>query len=67
MEIRWRLRSTYDRQEVHDITYSLLMEGFLRVQLDPGQEASQDVNMPLDDNEGRHVFYFVGDRRWYQA
>ncbi|KXN81127.1 hypothetical protein AN958_06081 [Leucoagaricus sp. SymC.cos] len=66
-EIRWRLRSTYDRQEVHDITKHLLTEGFLRVQIGIEHSVFQDAATPLDDEEGRHAFYFIGNRRWYQV
>ena len=67
-EIRWRLRSTYDRQEVHDLLRYLLAEDFLKVQIADEQGASQDATVrPLNDVDGRHVFYFTGDRRWYQV
>ncbi|KAF5355772.1 hypothetical protein D9756_004049 [Leucocoprinus leucothites] len=67
-EIKWRLRSTYDRQEVHEIIRHLLAEGFLRVEMDNGG-TSQDAtgSVPLDDEQGRRAFYFIGNRRWYQA
>jgi len=67
-EIRWRLRSTYDRQEVHDLLRYLSAEGFLKVQLADGQVASQDaIVRPLGDVDERCVFYFTGNRRWYEV
>ncbi|KAF9455017.1 hypothetical protein P691DRAFT_691292 [Macrolepiota fuliginosa MF-IS2] len=66
-EIRWRLRSTYDRQEVHEITRLLLTEGFLKVQIHPELGVSQDAAILSNDDEERRTFYFIGDRRWYQA
>lgn len=66
-EIKWRLRSTYDRQEVYEVVRHLLMEGFLRAEINAGYGISQDVTTPLDDDEGRHVFYFIGNRRWYHV
>jgi transcription factor C subunit 3 len=66
-EITWRLKSTYDKQEVHDITRHLIKQGFLRIQICAEDGGFQDTARSFDRNEGRHVFYFIGDRRWYQA
>jgi len=67
-EIRWRLRSTYDRQEVHDLLRYLSAEGFLKMQIADGQVASRDaIVRPLGDVDERCVFYFTGNRRWYEV
>lgn len=66
-EMTWRLKSTYDRQEVHDITRHLIKQGFLGVQISVEDSGSQYAGRPFDRSEGRLVFYFIGDRRWYQA
>ncbi|KAI0359061.1 hypothetical protein OH77DRAFT_1396288 [Trametes cingulata] len=68
-EIRWRLRSVYDRQEVCEVLQTLLEEGYITPRPDaavvgPGLDLG-----PADDKEERATFWFLaaGGRRWYQV
>ncbi|KAG6814043.1 hypothetical protein H0H92_003893 [Tricholoma furcatifolium] len=65
-ELRWRLRSVYDRQEVGDIVRSLLEDGSLKMRSDPAIEWNDNLNVAaLDDREEKGVFWFVGeDKHW---
>jgi hypothetical protein len=70
-ELMWRLRSIYDRQEVHDILCYLQEEGFVRSRLDPYSQATNEKRTDLtlfpDNMEEKSIFWFIGDtRRWYQ-
>ncbi|KAJ7770882.1 hypothetical protein DFH07DRAFT_805534 [Mycena maculata] len=58
-QLRWRLRSVYDRQEVNEILRYLSDAGFVAVR--------GDVVLPADDEEEKHACLFVGDRHWYQV
>ncbi|KAG6837874.1 hypothetical protein H0H93_013027 [Arthromyces matolae] len=66
-ELRWRLRSVYDRQEVGDMTRELLEDGFLKVRTDPAFEWHTTLNVAeLDEREEKGVFWFVGDdKHWF--
>jgi len=68
-ELRWRLRSVYDRQEVGDILKSLLEDGFLKMRYDPTIAWDDDINVAaLDAREEKGVFWFVSDEKhWYQV
>jgi len=71
-ELRWRLRSVYDRQEVHDIICHLQQQGFIKSRHDPSlQPAPQDdtsAMIMLDDWEEKMTFWFIGDvKSWYQV
>ncbi|GLB36492.1 putative B-block binding subunit of TFIIIC [Lyophyllum shimeji] len=58
-ELRWRLRSVYDRQEVGDILRSLQEDGFLKMRCDPTIVWDDEVNVAaLDDREEKGVFWF---------
>ncbi|KAI0374486.1 hypothetical protein BV20DRAFT_961659 [Pilatotrama ljubarskyi] len=66
-EIRWRLRSVYDRQEVCEVLQTLQEEGYITPRFDavgPILEIG-----PADDREERATFWFLttGGRRWYQV
>ncbi|PPQ88088.1 hypothetical protein CVT25_014386 [Psilocybe cyanescens] len=66
-EIRWRLRAVYDRQEINDILRYLQREGYLRVRVGYSSVwASCGMDMPFDEGEERKVFWFIGDKHWYQ-
>jgi len=70
-EIRWRLRSIYDRQEVNDILLYLQQEGVLRRRWNSelglaGQEGI-DYVLALDDVEEKNVFWFIGSKHWYHV
>ncbi|KAI8995421.1 hypothetical protein BD414DRAFT_410090 [Trametes punicea] len=66
-EIRWRLRSVYDRQEMVEILQTLQEEGYIT----PRVHAAVRVldAGPADDREERLTFWFLtsGGRRWYQV
>ncbi|KAJ7169467.1 hypothetical protein C8R46DRAFT_1088869 [Mycena filopes] len=55
-QLRWRLRSVYDRQEVNEVLKYLQDAGFLVV---------RGGTLPAEDETG--VFLFVGARHWYQV
>ncbi|EMD41647.1 hypothetical protein CERSUDRAFT_110223 [Gelatoporia subvermispora B] len=64
-EIRWRLRSVYDRQEVNEVLQHLCTEGYLR-RTNPSIE--RELGGPPDDAEEKLTFWFLGNRRkWYQV
>jgi 2-polyprenyl-6-methoxyphenol hydroxylase-like FAD-dependent oxidoreductase len=69
-DLRWRLRSVYDRQEVNDLLRHLQEEGFIKIRFDPRVvrvERDGAVVTALDDKEEKTAFWFVGDgrRHWY--
>ncbi|KAF7306563.1 B-block-TFIIIC domain-containing protein [Mycena indigotica] len=51
-QLRWRLRSVYDRQEIYEMLQYLTQGGF--VQLRGG-------SLPADDDEEKEVYVFVGE------
>ncbi|OBZ79916.1 Transcription factor tau subunit sfc3 [Grifola frondosa] len=64
-EIRWRLRSVYDRQEVNDLLQYLHAEGFIKTRVDVGARLD---TVPPDDREEKVIFWFLGDiKHWYQV
>lgn len=63
-ELRWRLRSVYDRQEVNDLLRFLENEGFMKMRCE--HLIDRDVG-PLDEREEKGVFWFIGEKRWYQV
>ncbi|KAA1468493.1 hypothetical protein DENSPDRAFT_833797 [Dentipellis sp. KUC8613] len=66
-EIRWRLRSVYDRQEITEVLQYLLDEGFLRRRFPPGTSVPLAGLIPPDDDDEIQVLWFIGDRHWYQV
>ncbi|KAG6866027.1 hypothetical protein C0991_009436 [Blastosporella zonata] len=55
-ELRWRLRSVYDRQEVGDVVRALQEDGSLKMRTDPTIEWIGALNVAaLDDREGKGV------------
>ncbi|KAI0067924.1 hypothetical protein BV25DRAFT_1819394 [Artomyces pyxidatus] len=64
-EIRWRLRSVYDRQEVADLLRYLHEEGFIKKRV--GHAVCMSGMMALSEEEERQTYWFLGDRRWYQG
>ncbi|KAJ7693612.1 hypothetical protein B0H17DRAFT_1059213 [Mycena rosella] len=58
-QLRWRLRSVYDRQEVTEVVRYLCDAGFM--------ERRGGSGIPLDDEEENGVWLFVGSRHWYQV
>ncbi|KAJ7785880.1 hypothetical protein B0H16DRAFT_1488336 [Mycena metata] len=55
-QLRWRLRSVYDRQEVNEVVRYLRDAGFVAV---------HGGTLPAEDEET--VSLFVGARHWYQV
>ncbi|KAH0590291.1 hypothetical protein H2248_000453 [Termitomyces sp. 'cryptogamus'] len=64
-ELRWRLRSVYDRQEVGDLVRFLVEDGFLKMRTDPAIVWNNLNVAALDDREDKGVFWFVGEKHWY--
>ncbi|CAL1696293.1 unnamed protein product [Somion occarium] len=63
-EIRWQLRSVYDRQEINDVLCYLLAEGYIKKHV--YKDSILLATGPLDDAEETGVFWTVGDRKhWY--
>jgi uncharacterized membrane protein affecting hemolysin expression len=62
--MRWLLRSIYDAQEIMEVLKVLLDEGFVRRALIDGEEGS--LVAPTEEEE-RRVFWFLGERPWYQT
>jgi len=71
-ELRWRLRSIYDRQELHDVLRHLQGEGFIKMRIDHSsplahQEVFDFILIP-DNREEKSIFWWMGDNRyWYQV
>jgi transcription factor C subunit 3 len=67
-EIRWRLRSVYDKQEVLDILRYLSREGYLCVRYDNCERfGKREFFFPYDEEEENQVYWFIGEKHWYQA
>ncbi|KDR85304.1 hypothetical protein GALMADRAFT_51568 [Galerina marginata CBS 339.88] len=67
-EIRWRLRAVYDRQEVRDVLRFLQGEGYLQHRF--GRSSIWTlcgIYMPFDEEEERRVYWFMGEKHWYQV
>ncbi|KAH9835845.1 uncharacterized protein C8Q71DRAFT_99456 [Rhodofomes roseus] len=65
-EIRWRLRSVYDRQEVNDVLRYLKDQGHIERRVDAHVGQSIEVGEP-DNEEEQHVFWFIsGEKHWYE-
>ncbi|KAF8973686.1 hypothetical protein BDZ97DRAFT_1648315 [Flammula alnicola] len=65
-EIRWRLRSVYDRQEVNEILRYLQGDGYLQMRLGP-HPSLRGIYPPFDDEEESKVYWFIGKKHWYQV
>ncbi|KAI0651544.1 hypothetical protein C8Q79DRAFT_933943 [Trametes meyenii] len=67
-EIRWRLRSVYDRQEVGELLQTLQDEGCITPRVDVVGRRLEIG--PADDREERFTFWFLASgsagRRWFQ-
>ncbi|KAI0724234.1 hypothetical protein C8T65DRAFT_704140 [Cerioporus squamosus] len=66
-EIRWRLRSVYDRQEVCEMLQTLHEEGYITPRVDAVHRTFDGG--PADESEEKFTFWFLasGGRRWYQV
>ncbi|KAJ7139701.1 hypothetical protein C8R44DRAFT_694295 [Mycena epipterygia] len=58
-QLRWRLRSVYDRQEVNEVVRYLHDAGFVAVR--------GVGSLPASDVEETSVCLFVGSRHWYHV
>lgn len=67
-ELRWRLRSVYDRQEVNDLIRALEEEGFVKMRCDHLIDRDASGTGTLDEREEKGVFWLIGDEKhWYQV
>lgn len=64
-EIRWRLRAVYDRQEVIEVLHHLQTEGYLHLRV--GYLPASGIYAPFDDEEETEVYWFIGEKHWYQV
>jgi hypothetical protein len=66
-ELKWRLRSIYDRQEICGVVEWLTDEGYLKMRCEPS--ITEEINVrALDDREEHGVFWFLGEEKhWYQV
>ncbi|EKM60813.1 uncharacterized protein PHACADRAFT_179990 [Phanerochaete carnosa HHB-10118-sp] len=65
-EIRWRLRSVYDRQEVNDTLQQLMEEGFTRRDARTSSILA-DEGMPSNMEEKSIFWSTSGQKIWYQV
>ncbi|KAI0344000.1 hypothetical protein BDW22DRAFT_1355246 [Trametopsis cervina] len=61
-ELRWRLRTVYDRAELHDVLRFLRDRQQLRVKRSGNRFVT---GSPEDNLEEKAAFWFVGERRWF--
>jgi hypothetical protein len=67
-ELRWRLRSVYDRQEVGELLRFLLDTRAIKKKSLHSGDNGANLTMGLDDDEEKLTFWFVGDvKSWYQV
>jgi oxalate---CoA ligase len=68
-EIVWKLRSVYDGAEVVDVLRQLYEEGFVRRKSKESRRMwMYELGLvPVMEKEDREVYWFLGDRRWYQV
>ena len=65
-EIRWRLRTVYDREEINDVLRHLLREGYIRKDYHAGERVLECG--PADGEEEKRTFWRVGsEKHWYQV
>ncbi|KZT06305.1 uncharacterized protein LAESUDRAFT_726133 [Laetiporus sulphureus 93-53] len=63
-EIRWRLRSVYDRWEVNDVLHHIREEGYANRRV--GEPLCVPDSWPADEEEERSAFWFLrDDKSWY--
>ncbi|KAG9314611.1 hypothetical protein JVU11DRAFT_5415 [Chiua virens] len=68
IELRWRLRTVYDRQEIIDILSSLQEDSVLECRTDPRVESIQCLPgwLKTVDNEETIFWFIAKNHRWYQ-
>jgi transcription factor C subunit 3 len=66
-ELRWRLRTLYDRQELNDVLRYLCEEGILTIRGPEGKlDPAADRPFEMDESEENDVYWFIGPtKRWY--
>ena len=66
-EIRWRLRTVYDRQEVCELLQTLHEEGCITPRIDAVHRTFDGG--PADESEEKYTYWFLAGngRRWYQV
>lgn len=60
----------YDRQELGDLVRALQEGGFVKGRCGPWIERGESGNGylgVLDEQEEKEVFWFVGEKHWYQV
>ena len=57
----------YDEAEVIDVLRHLFDDGFLRRRVGTNEQIWQVGLVPVREKEENLVFWFLGDRRWYNA
>ena len=67
LEIHWRLRPVYDRQEVHDVLRHLVHVGSIYRRSIRQARFEMEGVMTLTEEEERNTFWFVSSsKHWYQ-
>lgn len=66
-EIRWRMRTVYDRQEINDVLQHMLSEGFLKKIAADNSDSWLCGCGPPDNREENKTFWVVGEKHWYQV
>ncbi|KAJ7596727.1 hypothetical protein C8J56DRAFT_295687 [Mycena floridula] len=63
-ELRWRLRSVYDRHEADDLLRHLYEEGVITMVC-----KAEDISavLALDEEDEMEVYWFLGEKHWYQT
>ncbi|KIJ68695.1 hypothetical protein HYDPIDRAFT_81586 [Hydnomerulius pinastri MD-312] len=71
VELRWRLRAVYDRQEVLEVVLSLEQDGALESRTEASLENVRTLTgwpMMVDEKEEQGVFWFIAkNHHWYQV
>ncbi|TCD70634.1 hypothetical protein EIP91_002353 [Steccherinum ochraceum] len=66
-EIRWRLRSVYDRQEINELLQHLMEEGYAKRHVEAHDLRWACCGMP-DDEEEKMTFWTVGEKKhWFSV
>ncbi|KAI0762701.1 hypothetical protein C8Q74DRAFT_1371700 [Fomes fomentarius] len=64
-DIRWRLRSVYDRDEVCEVLQTLQEARYITPRVDRVHRTFDGG--PADEQEEKFTFWFLAGRRWYQV
>ena len=67
-ELKWRLRTFYDRQEVNDVLKHLVVEGITRAICSDEEMVDGNTISDLDEDEEKEVYWFLSTKgRWFNA